>query len=69
MNYHPDLLAKGLAPNRSYSIGLVMSNAQNQIFTEFITLATLYARQHGHDIIIGAGNDSASCFPRQHLYQ
>lgn len=60
LNYRPNLLAKGLATNRSHSIGLVMANVENPVFAEFITGATLCARQHNYDIIMSVANDSAS---------
>jgi len=48
LGYRPDMLAQGLVKGKSFSIGLVTFNMNNNFVTEFISSVEFGARQEGY---------------------
>ena len=58
LEYNPNYLARGLANRRTYSIGLIVPDLGNPLFSEIIGGAEEYLSQHGYHLLIGLTNQN-----------
>jgi LacI family transcriptional regulator len=54
--YQPNLVAKALVSNRSYTLGLIINNISDQFFTEMAKGVEETANRFGYNIILGNTN-------------
>ena len=50
--YRPDLLARGLAMSRTYTIGVVVLNVMNQHFAQIVNAVEERSRNNGYGVNI-----------------
>ncbi len=58
LEYNPNYLARGLANRRTYSIGLIVPDLGNPLFSEIVGGAESYLSQHGYHLLIGLTNQN-----------
>jgi LacI family transcriptional regulator len=51
LNYRPNLMAKGLASNRSWLIGLIISSLKNPLMSSMIDGIHFAAKEFGYNIL------------------
>ena len=57
LNYRPNLVARGLATNKTNSIGVLVSRLENPVYAVIVAGINKYASECGMDIILGSGQD------------
>lgn len=60
LNYRPNLVARGLATNRTNSIGVLVSYLENPIYAVVVSGINKTAEKYGMNIILGSGQDEES---------
>lgn len=58
MNYTPNFIAQSLATKKTYTLGMVIPDFIDQIFTNFASGMERYARSHGYSVLICNSDDS-----------
>ncbi len=58
IGYHPNLVAKALVSNRSYTIGLIINNISDQFYTGLAKGVEKAAGEFGYNIILCTTNES-----------
>ena len=59
MNYKPDSLAKGLRSGRSETIGLIVADISNSLFSRLAFHIQEYAEKYGYSVIIANTNEKS----------
>lgn len=59
LGYRPNLLARGLVTNRTNTIGVLVTNIVNPIYSVYISTIIEEANRGGYDVIIAAANERA----------
>lgn len=57
LNYQPNMLARGLASGRTYTVGLVVPDLLQPFFAEFAKSLSAVLRQTGRALLIGSSED------------
>ena len=60
LNYRPNLVARGLATNRTNSIGVLVSYLENPIYAVVVSGINKTDEKYGMNIILGSGQDEES---------
>jgi len=58
VGYHPNLVAKALVCNRSYTLGLIINNISDQFYTDLVKGVEKAADEIGYNIILCTTNES-----------
>ncbi len=58
LGYQPNLVAKALVSNRSYTLGLIINNISDQFYTDLAKGVEKAADESGYNIILCTTNDS-----------
>ncbi|HSR66758.1 MAG TPA: LacI family DNA-binding transcriptional regulator [Acidobacteriota bacterium] len=61
LDYHPNLMARGLAKRQSHTLGMVVTDISNPFFPAVIRGAEDEAREHGYNLLVASSDDD----PRQ----
>jgi LacI family transcriptional regulator len=57
MNYRPNLIARGLASGRSYTIGLVVPDIADPFFAEFAKALGSALRKHAYQLVVASADE------------
>lgn len=57
LEYHPNLLARGLAKRQSHTLGMVVPDISNPFFPEVVRGAEDKARECGYNLIVASSDD------------
>lgn len=60
LGYTPNFVARTLATNRAFTIGIIASDLSDYVLAQFVVGAEREARRHGHSSIIGTVNHDGS---------
>jgi LacI family transcriptional regulator len=59
LDYHPNLLARGLATNQTRNLGLIIEDVSNPFFARGINGCAVTAEKHGYNLFLAsAGHDA-----------
>ena len=60
LNYRPNLVARGLATNRTCTIGVLISCLENPLYSRMVSGVVQRAFDYGLDVILGSGYSTES---------
>jgi LacI family transcriptional regulator len=59
LNYRPNLMARGLASGRSFTVGLVVPDITDNFFAEFARSLGASLRKHSYQLILASSDEQA----------
>jgi LacI family transcriptional regulator len=59
LNYRPNLMARGLASGRSYTVGLVVPDIADSFFAEFSKSLGAFLRKNSYQLILASADEQA----------
>ena len=65
LEYHPNLIARGLAKRQSHTLAMIVPDISNPFFPEVIRGAEDEARERGYNLIVASSDDHR---PQERLY-
>lgn len=60
LNYRPNLVARGLATNRTSTVGILISYLENPMYSRMVSGVVQTASAYGQDVILGIGYSTES---------
>ncbi|HEY0755234.1 MAG TPA: LacI family DNA-binding transcriptional regulator [Ktedonobacteraceae bacterium] len=58
LGYRPNSIARGLATNKTFTLGLIVPDITNPFFPEIVQGAEQVALEHGYTVVLGNTNES-----------
>jgi len=59
LNYRPNMMARGLASGRSFTVGLVVPDIADTFFAEFAKSVGAFLRKHSYQLILASADEQA----------